>query len=157
MVNILLYSDIRLSYIHGKYVQTATFIKELVVPYILWLRSLAVTKKTFYKSSLSKEKKKKIKLTSQSLKDVLILTLLADSYMGLHKANELVDLQILPSEVITAFSSESHSDFLQTELLKTHSESGPLLFTAVVAWSASPLWKVLGVHLAVSNTLHCCF
>lgn len=95
-----------------------------------------------------------VKLTSQSLKDVLILTLLADSYMGLHKANELVDLQILPSEVITAFSSESHSDFLQAELLRTHSESGPLPFKALVAWSAGPLWKVLDVPVAVSNTLH---
>lgn len=67
-MNILLYSDIRLSYIHGKYVQTATFIKELVVPYILWLRSLAVTKKTFYKSSLSKEKKKKDKINLTEFK-----------------------------------------------------------------------------------------
>lgn len=68
-----------------------------------------------------------------------------------------MDLKILSSEVITAFSSESHRDFLQAELLKTHSESGRLTFTAVVAQSASPLWKVLDVHLAVSNAVYRCF
>lgn len=72
----------------------------------------------------------------------------------MHKANELVDLQILPSEVITAFSSESHSGFLQAELLKTHSESSHPTFTAVLALSASSLWKVVDVHLAVSNAVY---
>lgn len=75
-------------------------------------------------------------------------------FIDLHKANELVDLQILPSEVITAFSSESHSDLLQAELQKTHSESGHLTFTAVVARSASPPGKVLDVQLAVSNAVY---
>lgn len=43
-----------------------------------------------------------------------------DNKMTTTKTNELVDLQILPSEVITAFSSKSHSDFLQAGLVKTH-------------------------------------
>lgn len=71
----------------------------------------------------------------------------------MHKANELVDLQILPSEVITALSSESHSD-LQAELQKTCSESGHLTSSADVAQSASPPGKVLDVHLAVSNAVY---